>query len=71
MTAVIAVMAGVRPGICIRPEPSATRSVTAVRWPSTETASWPHASATHTESSPARSAWRAREICSSGENQGQ
>jgi hypothetical protein len=71
VAAVIAVIAGVRPGICIRPDPSATRSVTALRCPSTDTASWPHASATHTESSPASSAWRASATCSSGENQGQ
>jgi hypothetical protein len=67
----MAVIAGVRPGICISPDPSPTRSVTALRWPSTDAASWSHASATHTESSPASSAWRANATCSSGENQGQ
>ena len=67
----MAVIAGVRAGICISPDPSPIRSVTAVRWPSTETTSWPQASATHTESSPAASARRARSTCSSAENQGQ
>ena len=71
VAAVIAVIAGVRAGICISPEPRSIRSVTALRCPRTETTSCPQASATHTESSPARSAWRASSTCSSGENQGQ
>ena len=71
VAAVIAVIAGLRAGICMSPAPRSMRSVTALRCPSTETASCPHASATHSESSPARSAWRASSICSSGENQGQ
>jgi hypothetical protein len=71
VAAVIAVIAGVRAGICISAEPSSIRSVTAVRWPSTDTASWPQASATQTESRPARSACPASPICSSAENHGQ
>jgi hypothetical protein len=71
VAAVMAVMAGVRAGICISPDPRSMCSVTALRCPSTETTSWPHASATQTESSPARSARRASATCSSGENHGQ
>ena len=71
VAAVMAVAAGVRAGICMRAEPSPIRSVTAVMWPSTDTASWPHASATQTESRPASSACTASEICSSAENHGQ
>ena len=71
VAAAMAVIAGERAGIWNRPEPRPTRSVTALMWPSTVAASCPQASETHTESSPSRSAWRARSICSSGENQGQ
>ena len=56
VAAAIAVAAGWRAGICIRPEPSATRSVRPASSPSTETASWPQASEIHTESSPSSSA---------------
>ena len=59
------------PGIWNSPEPRATRSVTPLRWPSTDAASWPHASDTHTESSSSSSASRASSICSSKENHGQ
>ncbi len=71
MAAAIAVPAGERPGIWAMPVPSATFSVTALRWPRIETTSLPHASATQTESSPSASASFASSICSSGENQGQ
>ena len=71
VAAVIAVIAGVRAGIWNSPEPRPIRSVTALRWPSTVAASWPHASETHTESRPSRSACLASSICSSGEYQGQ
>ena len=71
VAAVIAVMAGVRAGIWNRPEPRPIRSVTALMWPSTVAASWPQASAIHTESRPSRSASFASSICSSGEYQGQ
>ena len=49
-----------------RPAPSCAASS-----PSTDTASWPHASAIHTESSPISSASTARSTCSCGVNQGQ
>ncbi len=50
MAAVIAVRAGVRPGICRIAEPSLIRSVVAPSQASTLTASVPHASAAHAES---------------------
>jgi hypothetical protein len=71
VAAAMAVAAGVRAGICMSAEPSPIRSVRAARAPSTETASWPQASATQTESRPTLSACSARAICSSPENQGQ
>ena len=71
VAAVIAVIAGERAGIWKRPDPSPIRSVTALRWPSTVAASWPHASDTQRESSPSRSACFASATCSSNESQGQ
>ena len=52
-------------------EPRPTRSVRPASSPSTETASWPHASLIQTESRPSSSAITESETCSSGENQGQ
>ena len=69
--AAIAVAAGWRAGICISPEPSPIRSVLPASRPSTETASWPQASAIHTESSPSPSASTASSTCSAGLNHGQ
>ena len=59
-----------RAGICNSPEPSATRSVLPASSPSTETASWPHASEIHTESSPSSSASTASSTCSCGREPG-
>ena len=70
-TAAIAVAVARRAGICIRPEPRPIRSVLPASSPSTETASWPHASATQAESSPRRSASTASSTCSAGVNHGQ
>ncbi len=50
VTAVIAVIAGVRAGICMIPLPSFRVDVRAARKASTVTASVPHASAVHAES---------------------
>ena len=50
VAAVIAVFAGVRPGICMIAEPTLIRLVLAAIHASTVTASVPHASAAHTES---------------------
>ena len=69
--AAIAAAVGGRAGIWNRPEPSAIRSVLPASSPSTDTASWPHASEIHTESRPSSSASTASSTCSSGENQGQ
>ena len=56
--AVIAVMAGVRPGICMIPVPSRIFLVSAPIHDSGVIASEPYASAVHTESKPTRSASR-------------
>ena len=66
VAAVIAVLAGVRPGICMIAEPSFSVVVVAPSQASTETASVPHASAAHAESYPSRSASCASSISSSG-----
>ncbi len=66
MAAVIAVFAGVRPGICMIAEPSLILSVSAPSHESTVTQSVPQASAAHAESYPSRSASRARASSSSG-----
>ena len=50
VAAVIAVFAGVRPGICMIALPSLIRSVVAPSQASTLTQSVPHASAAHAES---------------------
>ena len=50
VAAVIAVAAGVRAGICMIAEPTLIRVVAAASHPRTDTASVPHASATHAES---------------------
>ena len=54
--AVIAVNAGVRPGICMTAEPSRSLVVVAASQERTVTASVPHASAAQAESNPSRSA---------------
>src|SRR4051812_31992390 len=51
--------------------PNAIRSVFAARYPRTDTASCPHASLIHTESSPTSSPSRESLTCSSNENHGQ
>src|SRR3970282_163687 len=66
VAAVIAVFAGVRPGICMIAEPSFIRSVVAPSQESTVTQSVPQASAAHAESYPRRSASCAMAIGSSG-----
>ena len=48
MAAVIAVIAGVRAGICMIALPMSIRDVLAARKPSTDTTSEPHASAAQT-----------------------
>jgi hypothetical protein len=58
VVAVIAVMAGVRAGICMIPEPRWMRSVCAAMYASGVTASEPYASAVHTTWKPSRSASR-------------
>jgi hypothetical protein len=71
VAAAIAVAVGLRAGICMTADPSPTRSVRPASSPRTETASWPHASLIHTESSPSSSARTASDTCSSAENHGQ
>jgi hypothetical protein len=56
VAAVMAVIAGERPGIWKIAEPSLMRSVCAASQASTVAASDPYASAAHTESNPAASA---------------
>jgi len=51
--------------------PNAIRSVFAARYPRTDTASCPHASLIHTESSRTSSPSRESLTCSSNENHGQ
>ncbi len=71
VAAAIAVAVGWRAGICMRPEPSAIRFVLPASSPSTETASWPHASEIQIESSPSSSPRTASSTCSSREYHGQ
>ncbi len=61
VAAVIAVFAGVRPGICMIAEPTLIVVVDAASQARTVTASVPHASAAQTESYPSASA-----VCTSG-----
>jgi hypothetical protein len=56
VSAVIAVIAGVRAPSCMIPEPKRIRSVRAARKPIGVAASQPHASATQHISTPSRSA---------------
>ena len=56
LMAVIAIRAGVRVPACMMPVPSRMREVRAAMKASGVTASWPQASADHTQSTPRRSA---------------
>jgi hypothetical protein len=64
--AVMAVVAGVRAGICMTAVPTPIRSVRAATHVSVVTASEPYASALHTESKPRRSASATRGSTSTG-----
>ena len=64
--AVMAALAGVRPGICMIAEPTLIRVVVAASHDSTVMQSVPHASATQAESKPSRSASCAFAISSVG-----
>ena len=58
LSAVIAIIGGTRAVICMIPVPRRMRDVTAARYATEVTASWPHASADHAKSTPSRSASR-------------
>ena len=60
VSAVIAVIDGARALICMMPVPSRIRVVRAATKASGATASWPHASADQTASTPSRSASTAK-----------